>query len=201
MLPSVPGMTGLSREEFVFDDMKNPASATLSYPAVDLDPAQARLTVRQYETDPRVTPLQFLELSSSNPEQGLDPAASGIRRRCDLRADLPRQGPQGDGSRLRRHPRRRLLLRRELTDVIGNVLAGGIDYAIGFGQSQSGRFLRDLLYLGFNEDEAGRPVFDGLMPDTRAARRCSPTIGSASPAATCSSCARYPAPSFPSAIR
>jgi Alpha/beta hydrolase domain len=36
--------------------------------------------------------------------------------------------------------------------------------AIGFRLSQSGRYLRDYLYLGFNEDEAGRVVFEGLMP-------------------------------------
>ena len=30
--------------------------------------------------------------------------------------------------------------------------------------SQSGRYLHDYLYLGFNADEAGRTVFDGLMP-------------------------------------
>jgi hypothetical protein len=34
----------------------------------------------------------------------------------------------------------------------------------GFGVSQSGRFLRNFLYLGFNADEANRKVFDGLMP-------------------------------------
>ena len=36
--------------------------------------------------------------------------------------------------------------------------------AHGFGVSQSGRFLRNFLYQGFNADEAGRKVFDGLMP-------------------------------------
>lgn len=36
--------------------------------------------------------------------------------------------------------------------------------AHGFGVSQSGRFLREFLYLGFNEDEQGQQVFDGLMP-------------------------------------
>jgi hypothetical protein len=34
----------------------------------------------------------------------------------------------------------------------------------GFGVSQSGRFLRHFLYLGFNADEAGHKVFDGVMP-------------------------------------
>jgi hypothetical protein len=45
--------------------------------------------------------------------------------------------------------------------------AGGkpvIQRAYGFGVSQSGRFLRHFLYLGFNADEAGRKVFDGVMP-------------------------------------
>lgn len=37
-------------------------------------------------------------------------------------------------------------------------------YAYGFGVSQSGRFLRELLYSGFNQDERGRTVFDGFMP-------------------------------------
>jgi hypothetical protein len=36
--------------------------------------------------------------------------------------------------------------------------------AYGFGVSQSGRFLRNFVYLGFNVDESGGKVFDGLMP-------------------------------------
>ncbi len=36
--------------------------------------------------------------------------------------------------------------------------------AHGFGVSQSGRFLREFVYAGFNEDEAGRKVFDGIIP-------------------------------------
>ena len=38
------------------------------------------------------------------------------------------------------------------------------DYALSFGSSQSGRFLRNYLYLGFNTDETGRQVFDGIIP-------------------------------------
>jgi Alpha/beta hydrolase domain len=34
---------------------------------------------------------------------------------------------------------------------------------IGFGYSQSGRFLREFVRDGFNEDERGRAAFDGLM--------------------------------------
>ena len=35
--------------------------------------------------------------------------------------------------------------------------------AVAFGRSQSGRFLRDFLYHGFNTDEDGRQVFDGVL--------------------------------------
>jgi hypothetical protein len=34
---------------------------------------------------------------------------------------------------------------------------------LGYGYSQSGRFLRDFLYRGFNADERGRQAFDGLF--------------------------------------
>ncbi len=36
--------------------------------------------------------------------------------------------------------------------------------AIGFGTSQSGRLLRQFVYEGFNADEQGRKVFDGVIP-------------------------------------
>lgn len=39
-----------------------------------------------------------------------------------------------------------------------------IQRAHSFGVSQSGRFLREMMYWGFNEDEAGRQVFDGIIP-------------------------------------
>jgi hypothetical protein len=39
----------------------------------------------------------------------------------------------------------------------------GISVAIGWGVSQSGRFLRHFLYQGFNADEQGRRVFDGVF--------------------------------------
>jgi Alpha/beta hydrolase domain len=41
----------------------------------------------------------------------------------------------------------------------------------GVGISQSGRFLRDLVYQGFNADEQGRQVFDGLIPHVAGAGR------------------------------
>ena len=40
-----------------------------------------------------------------------------------------------------------------------------------FGVSQSGRFLRHLLYLGLDEDEQGRLVFDAVLPHVAGGRR------------------------------
>lgn len=53
----------------------------------------------------------------------------------------------------------------------GNPSAGRLERAYAFGVSQSGRFLRHLLYLGLDEDEAGRPVFDAVVPHVAGARR------------------------------
>ncbi len=44
-----------------------------------------------------------------------------------------------------------------------NPLHHAINRVHAFGASQSGRFLRHLLYQGFNEDEKGRKVMDGVM--------------------------------------
>jgi len=45
-----------------------------------------------------------------------------------------------------------------------NPLAGGIDNGIIFGSSQSGRWIRTFLHLGFNESLSHRKVFDGAIP-------------------------------------
>jgi hypothetical protein len=163
--PIVPDITGLAREDFVFDHTDNPASATLSYPAADLDPAHTRLSVREREADPRATPA------------GLEVKFEGPTRISIKRPDSFDAGAIYEFIYTAKDPKVMGLgfvatrdvvsfLRNDATDAIGtaNPLAGRIDRAIGFGLSQSGRYLHDYLYLGFNADEAGRMVFEGLMP-------------------------------------
>jgi hypothetical protein len=53
---------------------------------------------------------------------------------------------------------------RRASAADGNPIAGRINWAIGYGISQSGRFLKNFLLLGFNEDEDGRIVWDGAHP-------------------------------------
>ncbi|PWU07735.1 MAG: hypothetical protein C5B51_09325 [Terriglobia bacterium] len=40
-----------------------------------------------------------------------------------------------------------------------------MEFAAAWGNSQSGNFLRTLVHLGFNQDEAGRIVFEGMNPN------------------------------------
>jgi hypothetical protein len=46
-----------------------------------------------------------------------------------------------------------------------------VNLGIAFGVSQTGRFLRHYLYQGFNTDEGGRKVFDGMLIHTAGAGR------------------------------
>jgi alpha/beta hydrolase family protein len=48
---------------------------------------------------------------------------------------------------------------------------GEVKRAIAFGTSQSGRFLRNYVYDGFNADEQGRQVFDGVWAHVAGAGR------------------------------
>lgn len=46
-----------------------------------------------------------------------------------------------------------------------------IRHVLTWGSSQSGRFLRHFVYQGFNEDEQGRQVFDGILDQVGGAGR------------------------------
>ena len=46
-----------------------------------------------------------------------------------------------------------------------------VRYGIGYGVSQTGRFIRHFLYQGFNADESGRAAFDGFFVHTAGAGR------------------------------
>jgi hypothetical protein len=45
-----------------------------------------------------------------------------------------------------------------------NPVRNAIQWALGRGDSESGRYLKAFLYWGFNADEAGQTVFDGMNP-------------------------------------
>ncbi|MGZ5803110.1 MAG: alpha/beta hydrolase domain-containing protein [Xanthobacteraceae bacterium] len=166
-VPTVPRVTGLSREEFIFDNTQNPVMASLTYPAADPEAPEAQVTVREYEGDNRATPTDLaIKFTAADQIAVTRPAGfdAGAIYELIYRAKEPKV--MGLGFAATRDVVAFLRHHKDKSDAVGtgNPLAGQIDTAIGFGQSQSGRFLHDLLYLGFNEDENGRVVFDGLIP-------------------------------------
>ena len=82
------------------------------------------------------------------------------------------------------------------TESLG-IPAGAIDRALAFGDSQAGRFLRNYLYDGFNEDEAREKVFDGLIIHTGSNARGSFNHRFAQPSRAIDANYFYPGDQFP----
>ena len=173
--PVLKGVTGPAREEFVFDTTTSPARATLTWPAAD--PANLTVTVRAAWADARQTP-------SGLSARLVDPSTVEITRPDGFDAGALYEitytardpAPLGMGFAAVRDVAS--FLRRDATPAnpLLNGLHPSVSRAIGFGVSQSGRFLRDFLHLGFNEDLAGRVVFDGLMPHVAGTRRMATNV-------------------------
>lgn len=172
-VPRVPGVTGAVRDEFVFDNRTNPATGTLTYELAD--PASLRVTVRARTEDARQTPpglaVAFTapdRITITRPE-GFD---AGAIYEVTYTAREP--GVMGLGFAAFRDVAAALRHGEAPMDpqAGGNPQAGRASArAISLGVSQSGRFLRDAVYLGFNEDTAGRQVFEGMIPHIPGARR------------------------------
>ena len=74
---------------------------------------------------------------------------------------------------------------------------GALGRAIAFGSSQSGRLLRTYLHDGFNGDERGRRVFDGVIPHIAGAARGSFNVRFAQPSRAPGGAFDYPNRLFP----
>ncbi len=168
-VPTLEGVTGPSREEIVFDEVGTTGTLKLTYPAASTNPDEASLSVRQYPSDPRSTApgLGFRYVSENEVEiarpEGLDagaiyefiypatdalPTGLGFTATSDLVSFL--RGYEGHD------------IESPLTQV---------DAAVALGISQSGRYLRDFVYQGFNADEADAQVFDAVMPYIAGSRK------------------------------
>lgn len=159
------------REEIIFDHGTNPATTTLNYPAADLDPAKATLTVRQHERDPRQRPAG-LTWSYVSPTQIRIERPSGFDAGAIYEFIYPAKDPTVAGIAFAAVRDVASFLRyAPAAGAAPNPLGGHIQKAMAMGISQSGRFLRDLVYQDFNADEQGRIVFDGLIPIVSGSRR------------------------------
>lgn len=142
---------------------------TLAFDALTQFKDDARLTVRRNEADLRV-PVPAAEwdfkdgrtvriLTQGNAGRG--PAAGSLYE-MHYRAANPKV--QGIGFAATRDLVSFLRYERE-TPVTRkpNPAGSGIKTVLGFGISQSGRYLRDHIAQGFNQDEGKRKVFDGVL--------------------------------------
>jgi hypothetical protein len=144
----------------------------LPYPAVSIDKQQARLAVRDRESDTRTeipadswefTDTQSIRLLPQGSlfafkiyelwyeATGSKVLGIGFASVRDLVSFLRYESTDRNGTR---HPLIAEGMRTEGT---------GIRHALAFGVSQSGRFLRHFLELGMNDDGHARRVFDGVM--------------------------------------
>lgn len=166
-VPTVAGITGPSREEWSFADAASPQRVTLSYPAADR--SSARLTVRARTDEERQTPpglrLRWIDDSTIEITRPEGMAAGALYELAYTARD-----PRVMGMGLAAIRDVTAFLRRS-TAAENPLAAARPDRAIGLGISQSGRVLRDVLHYGMNEDEAGRLVFEGMMPIIPGARR------------------------------
>ena len=173
--PIIKGVTGPAREEYVFDNTTNPARATLTWPAAE--PANLAVTVRAAWADARQAP-------SGLTARLVDPTTVEIARPDGFDAGALYEitytardpMPLGMGYAAVRDVISFLRRDTSAANPLLNGLHPSVNRAIGFGVSQSGRFLRDFLYLGFNQDMQGRLVFDGLMPHVGGTRRMATNV-------------------------
>ena len=174
--PIIPGITGMVREEFIAENTgllgdnniqelsEERFVGTLVYPVAD--PHGATLTVRQREADPRVTPAGLAwRLVDDRHVEITRPTVPGFDRGAIYEFIYRARDPIVMGIGFAAIRDIVSFLRHATKD---NPLAPQgrprIRRALGFGISQSGRVLRDLVHLGFNQDLAGRQVFDGILP-------------------------------------
>ncbi len=140
----------------------------LSYEAATLDPTQAKLTVRRGETDQRreIPAAGWAYVSAR--ELRLLPPGTKPEPGSLYELHYPAKDPRVLGVGMAATRDLVSFLRFEAADVQGtpNPARSGIRAAFAFGISQSGRFLRDYVRDGFNQDESTRKVFDGMLAHT-----------------------------------
>jgi hypothetical protein len=141
----------------------------LPNPAADINDPSATLTVRDHPGDPPqpISRDQWAFVRVEDVQEELEPChiymPSGFQpgRIYELVYQTPINRIVGLGFAAVRDI---VSFLKHAPVSAGNPCAGSIEYAYGFGRSQSGRFLRQMIYLGLNEDEEERIALDGIIP-------------------------------------
>ena len=165
---------GPAVEEFIFNDEEVVSEASLTYAAAALIPGLATFTVRARQGAPRV-PIEEPDWRFTNERQIRVNRPRGFDGGAIYEILYLAKDPIVMGLGFAATRDVISFLRYEVTDSEGNpnpLMSVGLpNTAISLGVSQSGQFLRDMLYLGFNEDVGGRIVFDGIHPNIGGSRK------------------------------
>ena len=141
-------------------------SYTLNYPAATLDQTKATLTHRVHLDDvPQVIPASGWEYTNNGNAIRLLPAGTSFVANDIYEFSYTAKDPtvNGIGFAAVRDFNSFLRYAKADNDGAANPLAGDVTRIYTFTVSQPGRMLNDFRNLGFNEDENGRIVFDGLL--------------------------------------
>jgi hypothetical protein len=162
-----PGeITGPSYEYINFDNSTTMMYA-LSYPAATLDKSQATLTVRQRLDDiAEIIPDDGWEYTSAaGTAIRLLPGGTPFLQSHVYEFTYTARDPVVAGVGFAATRDFVSFLRHAYEDDFGNPnpLAGFVDHTYTYSISQPSRYLNDFQTLGFNEDESGRQVLDGIL--------------------------------------
>lgn len=151
--------------EYIVADNQTTTSSSLAYPAASLDTRGARLTVRSLLNDtPVPVPADEWEFVDENTIRLL-PAGTPFQQSAIYELSYTAKDPVVAGIGLAATRDFVSFLRHARTDDFGNPnpLARSIDHTFTYTLSQPGRYLNDFQTFGFNEDEQGRRVIDGML--------------------------------------
>jgi len=167
--PDGSAITGPSYEYIVFD-RANDGRYSLAFPAATLDATAATLTVREHLEDvPAVIPAtgwQFVDEQTI----ALRPAGTSFQRGHIYELTYTAKDPVVAALGLAATRDFVAFLRHARADRGGtaNPLAGDVRQTYSFSISQPSRALHDFQTYGFNADEQGRRVIDGMLKWTGA---------------------------------
>ena len=173
--PDGSPIVGPALEEFIFNDAEPRSRARLTYPAASLEARGGMLSVRATQDAARERPGDLRWRYASDREIEIDRPA-GFDGGAIYEFIYQARDPIVLGIGFAAMRDAISFLRYETADAAGNpnplAAADGLPAtALSLGISQSGRMLRDYLYQGFNEDVAGRIVFDGMHPNIAGSRK------------------------------
>ena len=141
-------------------------SYELSYAAATLDRSKATLTHRVHLNDtPKMLPASGWQYNANGTAIELLPAGTSFARDDIYEFSYAAKDPTVNGVGFAAVRDWNAWLRYETKDDFGtaNPLAGDVTRIYTEVSSQPGRFLNDFRYLGFNQAENGKQVFDGMM--------------------------------------